>query len=82
MVVPKDVQSAMHHQSQHLFPNGNTLPLRVVAGDLRTNVDVSNYSTTFPGSPESKRDHVRSTVMLKVAAIQSRHRGSPDERDR
>jgi hypothetical protein len=50
MVVPKNVQGAVHHQSQHLFPYWHTLPLRVGASDLGTNVDVTDNSTTFPRS--------------------------------
>ena len=81
MVVSKDVQSAVHHQSQNLLANRDALSLRVVASDRRTNVDVSNNRTTFSGSSKAERDHIGWAMVLQVAAIQLRNRGLPDERD-
>src|SRR5687767_4117571 len=72
MVVPEDVQSAVHHQSQHFLTNGYLLSLRVVASDLRANVDVSDHCTTLSGPFKAKRDHVSRTMMAEVAAIQLR----------
>jgi hypothetical protein len=82
MVVPKDVQRAVNHQSQNLLAGRNTLPLRIVASDFRTNVDVPNHGTTFSGSPEPERNHIRRTAVAKVAAIKIRHRRPSNERDR
>src|SRR4026208_961682 len=58
VVVPEDVQSAMHHESEHLFSWRDSLPLRVLASDLWTNVDVSNHRTTFARPPKAERDYV------------------------
>jgi hypothetical protein len=81
MIMPKDMQSAVHHQSQYLFTNGDALPHRVVASDFRTNVNVSDHGTTFSASPKAERDHVGRTVVAEVAAIELRHRRPPYERD-
>ena len=80
--MPKDVQYAVHHQSQHLFANGHALPLRVVTSDLRTNVDVSDHRTTFSGSLQPKRDDVSRPAMTKVAPIELGNRRAADEGDR
>ena len=45
--MPQNVQRAVDYQSQHLFPDRNTLPLRVVASDFRTNVDIADDRTTI-----------------------------------
>jgi hypothetical protein len=81
MVVPKNVQSTVNHESQDLLPDWNALPLGIVASDLRTNVDVSDHGTTVSRSPQSERDHVSRTAVPEVAAIQARYRGAPDEGD-
>src|SRR6267142_1851038 len=66
MVMPKDVQRTVHDQSQHFFTDGNALTLRIVAGDLRTNVDVSDNGATFPQSPKPERDHVGRAAVAQV----------------
>jgi len=81
MVVSKDVQSAMNNQSQDLLTNRDALSLRVVASDLRTNVDVSNNRSTFSGSTKAERDHIGWATVLQVVAIQLGHRGPPHKRD-
>ncbi len=82
MIMPQNVQCAVDYQSQHLFPDRNTLPLRVVASDFRTNVDIADDHTTFLGSAKAKGDDVRRTLMPQITAIQLRHRHSPDKCDR
>src|SRR5215210_5387487 len=46
MLVSKDVQSAVHHQSQKLLSASDALPFRVGASDIGTNVDISDHRTT------------------------------------
>jgi hypothetical protein len=81
MVVPENVKSTVNNQPQDLLPNWNALPPGVIASDLRTNVDVSNHGTTVSRSPKPERDHVGGTAVPEIAAIQSRYRRAPDERD-
>ena len=82
MVVSKDVQGAMHNQSQHLLTNWDALPLRIVAGDLRTNVDVPNHRTTFAGPSKAERNHVGWATVPQVTPIHFGHCSPADERDR
>jgi hypothetical protein len=81
MVVPKNVKSTVNHQSQDLLPNWNALPPGIGSSDLRTNVDVSNHGTTLSRSPKPESDHVGGTAVPEIAAIQTRYRRPPDERD-
>lgn len=52
--MPEDVQGAVHYESQDLLSKRYALSLRVVASDLRTNVDIAYHWATLPGSLETE----------------------------
>src|SRR5258705_9760653 len=82
MVVSQNVQCTVNHESQDLLPDWHALPLRVVACDLRTNVDVPNHGAALRRPSQSEGYDVSGTGVTEVTAIERRNRCAADEGDR
>src|SRR5258705_3488645 len=82
MVVSEDMQRTVNYESQDLLPDWHALPLRVVACDLRTNVDVPNHGAALPRPSQPEGDNVSVAAVPKIAAIERRNRRAADEGDR
>src|SRR5688500_14952728 len=81
MLVPQYVERPVNHQAQDLLSSRYTLSARIVAGDLRTDVNVPDDSTALSDSSQAKRDDVSGTFVSEVASIEGRDRRAPNERD-
>ncbi len=64
MIIPENVQRAVHHEPDELLPYGNPGLPCIAQGDSAANVDVA---VQFPvPASEGKADHVGGVIVAQV----------------
>src|SRR5688500_3633396 len=56
MLVAEHMEGPVNHEAEDLLSSHYTLPTRVVAGDLRTDINISNDGAALSDSSQAKRD--------------------------